>query len=64
MKSSVRKIIQADFIGTPDILIVLILIYWELVSYGLQQGYGQLNIIWNAKPVEEYSKGSNFSRLS
>jgi predicted aminopeptidase len=29
-------------------------IYWELVSYGIQQGYGQLNIIWNARPVEEF----------
>lgn len=33
---------------------VLVILYWDLVVYGLRQGYGQFNIIWNAKPVAEY----------
>ncbi len=35
-------------------VIVLVVVYWELIAYGFQQGQGQFNIIWNARPVEEY----------
>jgi predicted aminopeptidase len=42
------------------VLVVLIFIYWELIVYGIQQGQGQFNIIWNAKPVEEYLKDPDF----
>ena len=43
-----------------SVLVVLILIAgfvifnWELVTYGIRQARGQLHIIWNAKPVDEY----------
>ncbi len=35
--------------------IILILVIWnyKLLSYGIAQAYGQLNIIWNTRPVEE-----------
>ncbi|MCU0367314.1 MAG: aminopeptidase [Cyclobacteriaceae bacterium] len=36
-------------------LLLLLLIWnWELVVYGVRQGYGQVKIVWNAKPVEYY----------
>ena len=54
MKSSFRNIIKRILWASLAVVVVLVLIYWELIGYGLQQGYGQLNIIWNAKPVEYY----------
>ena len=35
------------------ILIVLIAWYWSLILYGINQGIGQLNIVWNARPISE-----------
>jgi predicted aminopeptidase len=35
------------------VLIVLIIWNWSLVVYGIRQGIGQLNVVWNARPVEE-----------
>jgi predicted aminopeptidase len=60
MKDGTRKIIKQTAWGLLAVLIVLVLFNFQLVVYGLQQGYGQLNIIWNAKPVEEYLRDSNF----
>jgi predicted aminopeptidase len=35
-------------------LIVFVIIWnWDLVVYGLRQGYGQVKIVWQAKPMEE-----------
>lgn len=42
------------------LLLIMVIIFWDLVSYGVQQGAGQLNIIWNAKPVEEFLKDPSF----
>lgn len=39
---------------------MLVLIYHELVMYGLRQGKGQLHIIWNARPVEEFLADPDF----
>ena len=33
---------------------MLVLAYWNLVVYGIRQAKGQLNIIYNAKPVEQF----------
>lgn len=52
----VRKILFA--IGA--VILVLIIVNWELVSYGLKQGRGQLSIVWNAKPVEEFLNNKSF----
>jgi predicted aminopeptidase len=30
--------------------------YYELIWYGLQQGYGQVNILWNAEKNEDFVK--------
>jgi len=37
-----------------------IIAYWDLVSYAVQQGYGQLSIVWKARPVEEYLSDPDF----
>lgn len=42
------------------IVLVLTVAYWDLVVYGLRQGKGQLNIIWNARPVEEFLASPDF----
>src|SRR5687767_13441712 len=60
MKISTRKIIKRIAWGLFAVLIILVLFNFQLVVYGLQQGYGQVNIIWNAKPVFEYLKDPNF----
>ncbi|MCU0397881.1 MAG: aminopeptidase [Cyclobacteriaceae bacterium] len=39
---------------------ISIAIYHELVIYGIRQGYGQLQIIWNSKPIEDYLNDSEF----
>jgi len=51
MKSKLVKRLLVAFVVT---LVVLIVIFWDLVSYGARQGYGQFKIIWNARPVEEF----------
>jgi predicted aminopeptidase len=60
MKISLRKIIKRILWALLAVVIALVLIYWKLIAYGLQQGYGQLNIIWNAKPVEYYLQDPAF----
>ena len=39
---------------------VLTLVYWDLVIYGIRQGKGQFNIIWNARPVNEFLADPDF----
>ncbi len=42
------------------LLVTLIAIYWSLISYGVAQGLGQLKIIREARPVEEFIKDPNY----
>ena len=42
------------------VMVVLLVIYHDLVLYGLRQGYGQLSIVWNARPVEEFLADAAF----
>jgi predicted aminopeptidase len=51
-----RKIIYSVLV----LLTILILWQYELISYGLSQGYGQLSVIYNTKPVEEVLKDPSF----
>ena len=52
----IRKII----FGFLFILAVLIIWNWSLLIYGINQGIGQLNIVWNARPVEEFLSDPQF----
>lgn len=44
-----KKILSAAAV----LLILIICTYFELITYGIGQGVGQFNIIWNARPVAE-----------
>jgi predicted aminopeptidase len=45
----IRKIL----LGILLVLVVLVLWNWSLVVYGVEQGWGQARIIWNARPIAE-----------
>ncbi|UZR92350.1 aminopeptidase [Chondrinema litorale] len=45
-------------------IIVFSLINFELVVYGVKQAYGQLNIIFNAKPVTEFLEDPQYPEES
>lgn len=49
-----RKIGRAVFFALGVVVIALVIWHWELIRYGLSQARGQLHIIWNARPVEQY----------
>lgn len=36
------------------VLLALIYTQYDLIKYGLSQAYGQLSIVWQARPVDEY----------
>jgi predicted aminopeptidase len=55
-----RKIFKRVLLGILIIVSVLTVVYWQLVVYGIRQGKGQLNIIWSAKPVEEFLDNPDF----
>jgi predicted aminopeptidase len=38
----------------------LMIWHWSLVYYGIHQGIGQLRIVWNARPVEEFLEDPSF----
>jgi predicted aminopeptidase len=54
MTIKTRKIIKRALWGLLLLTCLLTLIYWDLVLYGIRQAKGQLHIINNARPVEEF----------
>jgi predicted aminopeptidase len=56
MKSRKRQILVAIL----SVLLIVIIYYWSLITYGIQQGMGQLRIVRNARPVEEFMADPNF----
>lgn len=52
----IRKII----FGLLAIFAFLVIWNWSLLVYGINQGIGQLNIVWNARPVEEFLSDPQF----
>ncbi len=48
------KITKRVLLVFLTIIAILVVIYWDLVIYGIRQGQGQLNIVWNARPVTEF----------
>lgn len=52
----VRKILLSVLV----VLMALVIWYWSLLIYGARMGYGQLKIIWNAKPVETFLNDPSF----
>lgn len=41
-------------------LLLLVGWYWSLIVYGVNQGLGQLNIVWNARPIAEVLNDPTF----
>ncbi len=60
MQKRTGKIIKRTLFALLAVLVILVIIYSDLVVYGLRQGKGQLNIVWNARPVEEVMKDPAF----
>jgi predicted aminopeptidase len=60
MTSRIRTTIKRTGIALLLTLVVVIIAYWDLVNYAAQQGYGQLSIIWRAKPIEKYISDPDF----
>ncbi len=48
------------FLGFGLVLAVLIIWNWSLILYGARQGYGQLKIVLEARPIDEFLADSNF----
>ncbi len=46
--------IKRIFLVLGGIVLVVLIWYRDLVLYGIRQGKGQLNIVWNARPVADY----------
>jgi predicted aminopeptidase len=42
------------------LLLLSLFIWWDLVIYGMRQANGQLNIMWHAKPVEDFLADPDF----
>jgi predicted aminopeptidase len=59
-KGKVGKVIKRVLLALLAIIVVLTIIFWDLVVYGIRQGKGQLNIVWNARPVEEFLNDPEF----
>ncbi len=60
MSAKAGKIIKRILLGFLFVLALTVIIFWDLVVYGVRQGYGQLYIVWNARPVEEFLKDPDF----
>jgi predicted aminopeptidase len=60
MKSKKRKVFRIIFRSLLALLLILTIVFWSLITYGVEQGLGQLHIIREAKPVEEFMKDPTF----
>lgn len=60
MQRRAGKIFKRVLLALLIIITILVIVYWDLVSYGFRQGKGQFTIIWNARPVTEVLKDQSF----
>ena len=60
MRRPIWKVIKKVLLGLGVILVILIVVYHELVGYGIRQGIGQATIIWKAKPVDDFLSDPKF----
>ncbi|HEY9004748.1 MAG TPA: aminopeptidase [Ohtaekwangia sp.] len=60
MQNRAGKIFKRILLIVAVVIAALVVFYWDLVVYGVRQGYGQLNIVWNARPVEEFMADPSF----
>lgn len=55
-----RKIFKRILLALLAVVIIVTLVYWDLVVYAARQGYGQLSIVWKARPVSEFLQDPAF----
>ncbi len=60
MQKRAGKIFKRVLLALLVIITLLVIVYWDLVSYGFRQGKGQFTIIWNARPVAEVLEDQSF----
>ncbi len=60
MASRLRIYIKRLVLVLLTLVAVSLFVFWDLIIYGARQGYGQLNIVWNARPVEEFMSDPDF----
>lgn len=60
MSVPIRKILKRVALGVLAVVIVLVVVYHDLVIYGLRQAKGQLSIIYNARPVDDFLADPDF----
>lgn len=60
MSVPIRKILKRVALVVLAAVIVLVVVYHDLVIYGLRQAKGQLSIIYNARPVDEFLADPDF----
>jgi predicted aminopeptidase len=53
-------VIKKIFFAVVLVVAILVVWNWSLVYYGIRQGMGQLEIVWNARPVEEFLQDPSF----
>ncbi len=56
-----RRKIKQFFLIFLLIVLLVVLVYWDLLLYGIRQGYGQMQIIWNTQPISEILQDSTAS---
>jgi predicted aminopeptidase len=52
--------IRRVFLGFLFVLLALLIWNWSLVWYGINQGIGQLEIVWGAQPIEKVMQDPSF----
>lgn len=52
--------VKKFFWGLGLLLLVVLVWNWQLVVYGVRQGYGQVNMVWKAKPIEKFLTNPDF----
>ncbi len=60
MGSRLYRIFKRVVLSFLAVVVILVIVYRELVSYGISQAKGQLGIVWNARPVEEFMADPSF----
>jgi len=55
-----KKVLKYSLEGIVFIFLFFCLLNYDLLLYGIGQAKGQINIIWNARPVEEVLKDPDF----
>jgi predicted aminopeptidase len=48
-----NRTLRTVLLGILLVLLIVAVWQWPLIDYGIMQGKGQLNVLWNARPVEE-----------